>query len=128
MSVFRSSRQQRQAVTGVLLVWLFALFAGIAHACSAPPMPAPLHALAASAGERSSQDASAAGCKQFCKADLPVVTKLPPMDDQPDAQPLIVAVNDVRIVPRSQLAARLAQAAHATSDVPPFLRVTRLRL
>ena len=123
-------RQQCKTITGVALgVWLFALFVGIAHACGwVEPSIAPVHAVAANASQHSSDEGAPVGCEQFCKSDIPVVTKLPPLGDQPDAQPLIVAVNNVRVVLASPLALRLGQAAHSTSDVPPFLRVTRLRL
>ncbi len=128
--MFRPCRQQRKTITGVALgAWLFGAFVGIAHACGwVEPSMAPIHAPAASTSEHSSGEGTPVGCEQFCKADIPVVTKLPPLGDQPDAQPLIFAVNNVRIVLASPPAFRLAPAAHSTSDVPPFLRVTRLRL
>ena len=128
--MFTPIRQQCKTITGVALgVWLFALFVGIAHACGwVEPSSAPVHAVAANASQHSSDEGAPVGCEQFCKSDIPVVTKLPPLADQPDAQPLIVAVNNVRVVRASPLAMRLGQAAHSTSDVPPFLRVTRLRL
>ena len=128
--MFRPFRQQRKTITGVALgVWLFALFVGIAHACGwVEPSIAPVHAVAAKASQHSSDEGTPVGCEQFCKSDIPVVTKLPPLGDQPDAQPLIVAVNNVRVVLASPPAFPLAQAAHSSSDVPPFLRFTRLRL
>jgi hypothetical protein len=128
--VFRPFRQQRKTITGVALaVWLFALFAGIAHACGwVEPSVAPVHAAAAGASGHSSDEGTPVGCEQFCKSDIPVVTKLPPQGDQPDAQPLIVAVNNLGVVLASPPAFTPVQAAHSSSDVPPFLRFTRLRL
>lgn len=128
--MFRPFRQQRKTITGVALgVWFFALFVGIAHACAwVEPSIAPVHAVATKASQHSSDKGTPAGCEQFCKSDIPVVTKLPPQGDQADAQPLIVAVNDVRVVLASPPAFALAQAAHSSSNVPPFLRFTRLRL
>jgi hypothetical protein len=130
MGVFGSIRKLRKVFTGVALgVWLFALFVGIAHACGwVEPGMSPVHAAAASTSGHSSDEGAPVGCEQFCKADVPVVTKVPPQGDQPDTQPLIVAVNNVRAVLASSPAFRLAQAAHSSADVPPFLRVTRLRL
>lgn len=128
--MFRQFRQVRKTTTGVALgVWLFALFVGSAHACGwVEPSVAPVHAVAANASQHSSDEGAPVGCGQFCKSDIPVVTKLPLLGDQPDAQPLIVAVNNVRVVLASPPAFPLAQAAHSSSDVPPFLRFTRLRL
>lgn len=130
MSVLRPFRQQRKTITGVALgAWLFALFAGIAHACGwVEPSIAPVHAVAANASQHSSDEGTPVGCEQFCKSDVPVVTKLPLQGDQPDAQPLIVADNNVRLALASPPAFPLAQAAHSSSGVPPFLRFTRLRL
>ena len=128
--MFRPFRRQRKTITGVALgVWLFALFVGIAHACGwAEPSIAAVHAVAASASQHSSDEGRPAGCEQFCKSDIPVVAKLPSLGDQPDAQPLIVAVKNIRVVLASPPHFPLAQAAHSSSDVSPFLRVTRLRL
>ena len=128
--MFRPLRQQRKSIAGVALgVWLFALFVGIAHACgSVEPSFAPAHAAAVNASQHSSDEGMPIGCEQFCKSDIPVITKLPAFGDQPDAQPLIVAVDNVRVVLASPPAYQRAQAAHSRSDVPPFLRFTRLRL
>ncbi len=130
MRVFRSFRQQRKTITGVALgMWLFALFAGIAHACGwAEPGMAPVHAVTASASEQSSDEGIPVGCEQFCKSDIPVVTKPPSLGDQPDAQPLIVAARgfDVAVAPPPVL--QLVPAVHPPPDVAAFLRFAHLRL
>ncbi len=130
MSVVRPFRQQRKTITGVALgVWLFALFVGIAHACGwVEPSIAPVHAVAASASQHSSDEGTPVGCEQFCKSDIPVVTKLPPLGDQPDAQPLIVADRDIGVAVALPPAFQLAPAAHPPPDVTAYLRFAHLRL
>jgi hypothetical protein len=128
--VLRPFRHLRKTITGIALgVWLFALFVGIAHGCGwVGPSIAPVHAVAANESHHSPDEGAPAGCEQFCKADIPVLTKLPLLGDQADQQPLIVAVSYGRVVLASPPASPPAQAAHSSSDVPTFLHFTRLRL
>ena len=128
--MFRLHARHSKTITGLTLgVWFFALLVGIAHACSLGEFGmTPRQHFDASASAGSSDDGMPAGCKQFCKSDVPVVTKLPLIGDQPDVQPLIVAVNAVHVVVTSPPAFQRAPVAHPPSDVPPFLRFTRLRL
>ena len=129
-SVYRPFHQLRKTTTGIALgVWLFALFVGVVHACGwVEPSMVPAPAFAADAGQRCPDEGTSGGCAQFCKLDIPVVTKLPPLGEHPDAQPLIVAVDSVHVVLASPSAFPLARGAHSSSEVPPFLRFTRLRL
>ena len=122
--------RQRRTITGVALaMWLFALFAGIAHACGWVEQSAvPAHAVAANSSEHRIDRGTPVGCEQFCKSDIPVVTKLSPIGDEPNAQPLIVAVNGLHVVPALPPPFGLAHAAYPSSDVPPFLRFAHLRL
>ncbi len=130
MKVLGRFGQQRKIITGATLgVWLFALAVGMAHACGwDEPDLAPTHAVAVLPGDNPSDDGAPIGCQQFCKTDVPVVTKLPAVGDQPGEQPPIVAVNGVHAVAAPAVTLRLIQAAHPPADVPPFLRFTHLRL
>ena len=126
----RLHARQSKTITGLALgVWLFALLVGIGHACNLGElgMPPGQHTIA-SASAGSTDDGMPAGCAQFCASDVPVVTKLPLLGDPPDVQPLIVAVNAFHVVATSPPAFQRAPVARPPSDVPPFLRFTRLRL
>ncbi len=122
--------RQRRTIIGVALaMWLFALFVGIAHACGwVERGPAPAHAAAANSSEHRTDGGTPVGCEQFCKTDLPLVSKLPFIGDQPDGQPLIVGVEKVRIILALPPPFGVAHAAYPSSDVPPFLRFNHLRL
>jgi predicted small lipoprotein YifL len=128
--VFRFFRQQRKTITSFALVaWLFALFVGIAHACGLDePTTAPPDVVAANPGERPADTGTPDACEQFCKTDVPVVSKLQFLGDQPDPQPLIVAVRDLGIAVASPPVLQLAPAAHPHPDAAAFLRFAHLRL
>jgi len=128
--VFRSFRQQRKTITSfALVVWLFALFVGIAHACGLDePGGGLLYAVAASPSERQSDAGTPDDCEQFCKANVPVVTKLPSLGDQSDAQPLIVAVRDIGVAVALPPGFQRAPVAHPPPDVTAYLRFAHLRL
>ncbi len=128
--MFRPFRQQRKTITGVALgVWLFALFVGIANGCGwVEPNMAPVHVVAASTSEQHSDEGAPVGCEQFCKADIPIVTKLSPLGDQPDAQPLIVVVRDISVAAAPPPVLQLALAARPPPDVTAYLRFAHLRL
>jgi hypothetical protein len=128
--VFKSHPRQSRTITGLALgLWLFALLVGIAHACN-------LGDLGVTRGQRAVMSVSAgsrdggmlAGCEEFCASNVPVVTKLPLIGDQQEMQPQIVAVNEIHVVIAFPPAFQPAPVAHPPSDVPPFLRFTRLRL
>ena len=128
--MFRSFRQQRKTITSfALVVWLFALFVGIAHACGLDePTTASPDAAAASPSGGPSDTGTPDGCEQFCKANVPMVTKLPYLGDQPDAQPLIVADRDIGVAVALPPAFQLAPAAHPSPDVTAYIRFAHLRL
>ena len=128
--MFRSFRRQRKTMTSVaLVVWLFALFVGIANACGLDgPTAGSPDVVAANPGERPSDTGVPNDCEQFCRANLPVVTKLPNLGDQPDAQPLIVAVGDVGVAVVLPPVLQLAPALHPPPDAAAFLRFAHLRL
>lgn len=113
----------------MLGVWLFALFAGAANACGwLEPNAARANVVAVKTDDPSNDADAAIGCEQFCQTDVPVVTKLPPIDDQSATQPLIVAVRDVGVTLVFPPALRLVPAATSPPDVPPYLRLAHLRL
>lgn len=128
--MFRSFRQQRKTITSIaLVVWLFALFVGIAHACGLDePTTASPDVVAANPSERPSDTGALNDCEQFCKANVPVVSKLQFLGDQPDAQPLIVADRDIGVAVALPPAFQLAPIAHPPPDVTAYLRFAHLRL
>ncbi len=123
-------RRQRKTITSFALgVWLFALFIGFAHACGLDePASVQIHVAAANSGERSLDLGAPDGCEQFCKADMPVVTQIPPLGDQPCSVPLTIAARDIGVAFAFPPASRSAQVAHPPPDVPAFLRFAHLRL
>lgn len=130
INVSRYLRQYSKVSTALTLgAWLFALFVGIANACGWDDSdPASTSAVVATTSEKPSHDGSPVGCEQFCKTDVPVVSKAPTIGDQPDLQPLIVTGSTVNVVIPLTPAFRLARAAHPPPDVPSFLRFAHLRL
>jgi hypothetical protein len=128
--VFTSFRRQRKIITSfALVVWLFALFIGIAHACGlGEPTMAPPDVVVANPSERPADTGTPDACEQFCKTDVPVVSKLQFLGDQPDAPPLIIAVHEIGVAVALPPALRLAPAAHPPPDVAAFLRFAHLRL
>jgi hypothetical protein len=130
MNVSRSFRQDRRAITAIALgVWLFALFVGVAHACGlGEPGPAPVAAVAADASERPCDAGAPPGCQEFCGTDVPLVTRLPSVPDQPDAKVFLVAARapDVKVDSPSVL--RLTPTAQLSTVLPLFLRFAQLRL
>lgn len=123
-------RRQRKAITSATLVaWILALFVGIAHACGLnEPSAASPEPVAAIASERAPDTGVPDGCEQFCSTNVPVVSKLPSLGDQPDAQPLIVADRDAGVSVMLPPTSALAQAAHPPPGVAAFLRFAHLRL
>ena len=128
--VLRLNARQTRAVTGLALgAWLFALVVGIAHACS-------LGELGVTPGERGVTSASAcapgegtaAGCAEFCKSDVPVVSKVPLIGEHSAAQLPIALATNVHVVLALPPAFLPARPAHSPPGVPPILKFTRLRL
>lgn len=106
-------------------VCLFVLFVGIAHACAWDDVGgAPAHMVAATASEHPSNEGMPVGCEELCKTDLPVLSELRSIGEQP----LIVEVARVRIVLALPPPSGLAHTAYPSPDVPPFLRFIHLRL
>lgn len=123
-------RRQTKVVTVLTLgAWLFALFVGIANACGWGDCDATSNsAVAATPSKKPSHDGGRVGCEQFCKTDVPVVSKVPDVADQPDLPPLVVTSGTVRLFTPLMPAFRRVQATYSPPDVQQFLRFARLRL
>ena len=122
-------RQRKTITSFALVVWLFALSVGIVHACGLHEATmASLDAVATNSSDRPSDTGPADACQQFCKTNVPVVAKRAFLGDQPDAQPLIVAVREFGVAVVLPPAFRVAPAAHPPPDVAAFLRFAHLRL
>ena len=129
--MFRILHRHRQFLASAALgLWAFAVFVGIANACTwdgrtaAPHQPTAAHAAGDAAG-----DSMAAGCEEFCSNDLPLLGVLQRVQDTPAGQPLVVATHHkLGVLPISAPALRLARTAHPTPGVPFSLRIVRLTL
>ena len=128
--MFKSHPRQSKTVTGFALgIWLFALLVGVVHACSLTELGmTPGQAGVTSIGACTFDEGMPAGCDQFCKSDVPVVSKVPLIGEESAAHlPNAVATN-VHVVLSLPPAFLPARAAHPSSGVPPILHFTRLRL
>jgi hypothetical protein len=115
----------------VLVLWAFALFVGVANACSwdgvtAVPQPA-THATHA-VGEATDHDAVPV-CDEFCSNDIPIVGVLKLVQDAPAGEPLVIATHEtLGVLPSSARMSRLARSTHPPPDTSFFLRIVRLTL
>ena len=110
-------------------VWLIALSMGIARACAWDLLGAtPAHVPAEDSQGHAFGRNVAIGCAQFCRIDIPVVTKIPSFGEQPDATPPVVAIIGFQTYLAPTRPFKAALVAHSSSNVPPFLRFAHLRL
>lgn len=124
-------RHRQFLASAVLGLWAFAVFVGIANACTwdsvagVPHQPTmPVHA-----GGDSIDDGMAPGCEKFCSNDLPLLGVLQLLQDMTAGQPLVVATHHkLGVLPISAPLLRLARTAHPSSGVPFSLRIVRLTL
>ena len=123
-------RHRRFLASAALGLWAFAVFVGIANACTwdgaaaVPHQPTAAHAAGETIG-----DGIAAGCEEFCSNDLPLLGVLQRVQDTPAGQPLVVLTHHkLGVLPISALALRLAPTAHPSPGVPFSLRIVRLTL
>jgi hypothetical protein len=117
-------------VTGFALgIWLFALFAGVVHACGLTELDMTSGQLSVtSLGGCTFDEGMPAGCDQFCKSDVPIASRPPLIGEQSAAQlPIAVAI-DVDVVLALPPALLPARPAHSPLGVPLILQFTRLRL
>jgi hypothetical protein len=115
----------------VLGLWAFAVFAGIANACTWDGVVAVPHqpTMAVHAGGDAIDDGMAPGCEEFYSNNLPLLGVLQLVQDMPAGQPLVVATHHkLGALPISALFLRLARTAHPLPGVPFSLRIVRLTL
>ena len=129
--MFRPLRRNRKFFASAALgVWVFALFVGIANACSWDGVTAVPHqqTTAAHAVGDAMDDGMAPGCEQFCSNDIPLLSALQLIQDQPAGQPLLVASISIIQSPTAAAAVIVVHIAHPPPDVPVLLRSHRLAL
>ena len=128
----RILHRHRQFLASVVLgLWGFAVFVGIANACTWDGAVAVPHhpILAAHAVGDAMDDGFAPGCEEFCSNDAPLVGVLQQVQDTPAGQPLVVATHHkLGVLPISAPLLRLARTAHPAPGVPFSLRTVRLTL
>jgi hypothetical protein len=124
-------RHRKFLTSTVLGLWMFALFVGIASACSWDGVTAVPHqtAVAAQAVDDAMDHRMAADCDEFCSNDVPLLSVLQVVQEQPAGQPLVVATHhNLGFLPISAPVLRLARTAHPSPGVPFSLRIVRLTL
>ena len=124
-------RNRRFLASTVAGLWVFALFVGIANACSWDGVTAAPHqpTTAAHAGGDGTDHDTAPGCDEFCSNDVPLLSVLKLVQDQPAGQPLVLATHHhLGFLPISAPALRPARFAHPPPGVPFSLRTVRLTL
>jgi hypothetical protein len=112
-------------------MWMFALFVGVANACSWDGVTAvPNQSTVAShAVDDAADHGMAPEGDGFCSNHPPLLAVLQLIQDPPAAQPLVIAPNhDFGFLPISAPVLRLAWTAHPSPGVPLSLRVVRLTL
>jgi hypothetical protein len=128
----RSLHRHRKFLTSsVLGLWMFALFVGIANACSWDGATAAPHhtAVAAHAIDDIADQDIAPGCDEFCSNDVPILSVLKLVQDQSAGQPLVLATHHrLGVLPISAPVLRLAQTTHPPPGVPLYLLIVRLTL
>jgi hypothetical protein len=128
-------RYRTSLASAVLGLWTFALFVGIANACSwdgvatVPHPPATAaHAAVHATGDAADENA-APGCEEFCSNDVPLQGVLQQVQEPPAGLALLVATHhDFGFLPISAPEPRLARGAHPPPGVPFCLRIVRLTL
>jgi hypothetical protein len=124
-------RHRKCLSSTVLGMWVFALFVGIANACSWDGVTAMPHqpTAAVHADGETIEHEMAPGCEDFCSNDLPLFSVLKLVQDQPAGQPLVLATrHDLGLRPIFAPNLRLARNAHPPPGVPFSLRFVRLTL
>jgi len=124
-------RHRKCLTSSVLAMWIFALFVGIANACSCDGVTAVPHQSTAAlhVGGESMDHDMAPGCEDFCSNDLPMFSVLQLVQDQPAGQPLVLATHHglgSRLISAPNL--RLARNAHPPPGVLYSLLFVRLTL
>ena len=123
-------RRHRKPLASLLLgIWLLALFVGISNACmvAEASVAGPMSGMAMGPGQ-DGDHGQPVGCEQFCKADVPPLSKLQLVQDQPAGQPLLVASVDIPSARVASSSTFDVYRAHPPPDVPLLLRTLRLAL
>ena len=110
---------------------MFALFVGIANACSWDGATAGLHQpiMAVHAVGEALDDGVAPDGEEFCSNGVPLLMVLQPVQEQSAGHTLVVATHhDLGFLPISAPVLRLARTAHPSPGVPLSLRIVRLTL
>ena len=124
-------RHRQILASTVLGLWLFALFVGIANACSWDGVTPVLHPSTVSdhAVDGDMAHGTTPGCDDFCSNDVPMLSVLKLVQDPPAGQPLVLAAHhELGVLPIFASVVRRAWTAHPSPGVPFFLRAVRLTL
>lgn len=128
----RLLRRHRQFLTSTILgLWMFALFVGIANACSWDDvMSIPHHpTVMAHTVDGATDGGIAPACDEFCSNDVPMLRVVKLVQVQPAGQPLILAIHQyLGVLPISTPVLCLARNAHPLRGAPFYLRSVRLTL
>lgn len=129
--MLRIARHHRKIFAFTLLgVWGFAVFAGIANACSREAATAVPHqpVVTAHSIDDAGDGGVAPGCHEFGGIDAPIHGVFKPVQEQPAGDPLKLAHQRVGVLPISAPPLYLARTAHPLPGVPFFVRTVRLTL
>ncbi len=124
-------RHRQFLASAVLGLWVFAVFVGIANACTWDGVAAVPHqsTMAAHVDSDAMDDSTAPDCEEFCGNDIPLVGVLQLVQDAPAGQPLVVATHHkLGVLPISAPLLRSAGTALPAPGVPFVLRIVRLTL
>ena len=124
-------RHREFLTASVLAIWMFALFVGIANACSWDGVTAVRHQSTAVilADSKTVDHDVAPACENGGSNDLPLFSVLQLVQDQPAGQPLGLPTSyDIGLRPTSAPTLRWARNAHPPPGVPFSLRIVRLTL
>ena len=124
-------RHRKFLASTVLGLWMFALFVGIATACCSAGVTAVPHqpTVVAHAVDDAMDHGMASDCEECCSNDVPLLSVLKIVQEQPAGQPLVIATHhDLGFLPISASVLRLARTAHPPPGVPFSLRSVRLTL
>ena len=126
MQTSSKTRFKRNTAWLVLMVWLFALSAGVANACLLEPPGAPARA---AFGHGGAADTPGAPCLKVCDDGTRLLVKLPSGVDhtEPDAAPLVAVVWSLTVpVALAPRAPRHRQSG--LPELPIRVRYSRLAL
>jgi hypothetical protein len=124
-------RHHRKGLASAALgLWLFALFLGIAHACSWDGVTTVTHTPAPEAHVGGGvADDRAPNCEDSASNDLPLPSGFQLVQDPPAEVAMIVATqHDLRLLPNSAPLAGVSGREHPPPGVPFFHRIVRLTL